>query len=493
MTQTQPPDSPARALDNARSASSGAGEPTSPWRALSVVLIGAFMAILDTFIVLVAAPAIQSGLHASDADIQLIMAGYQLTYAVALITGARLGDLFGRRRLFAIGMGLFTLSSVACAAAPNADMLIAARLVQGLSAAAMFPQVFAMIQVLVPAQQRPKAFSALGAVIGSSTIIGQLLGGALIQANLFGSSWRPVFWVNVPIGLVTLLLVARWVPESRAAEARGLDLRGASVLTVALAMLVVPLIEGRQAGWPLWTWLSLAGSLLLFVVFAAVERGVDGRGGSPLLQLRLLKQRPFAVGMTLVIIAYAGINSFFLVLSLTLQDGLGQSALGAGLVYTPLALAFFAASISAGRLARHGRTVLQVGALAGGVGYVVTICIALLAGHSLSAWALTPGLLLIGAGNGLLVTPLLNAVLSQIGPGEVGMASGVLSTGQQVGGALGVAAIGVIYYNYLGTAAHPSVAEFGHAFAMAALFNVTLAVAISALLPVLPRAKKAAS
>lgn len=456
-----------------------------------MVLIGAFMAILDTFIVLVAAPAIQSGLHASDADIQLIMAGYQLTYAVALITGARLGDLFGRRRLFAIGMALFTLSSVACAAAPEANVLIAARLVQGLSAAAMFPQVFAMIQVLVPAEQRPKAFSALGAVIGSSTIIGQLLGGVLIQANLFGSSWRPVFWVNVPIGLVTLLLVARWVPESRAAEARGLDLRGAAVLTVALALLIVPLIEGRQAGWPLWTWLSLAGSLLLFVVFAVVERNVDARGGSPLLRLRLLKKRPFAVGMTLVVIAYAGINSFFLVLSLTLQDGLGQSALGAGLVYTPLAVAFFAASITAGRLSRHGRTVLQTGALLGGIGYVVTIGIALLASHSLSAWGLTPGLLLIGAGNGLLVTPLLNAVLSQIGPSEVGMASGVLSTGQQVGGALGVAVIGVVYYSALGTAAHPPVATFGHAFVMAALFNVTLAVAITALLPVLPHAKKA--
>ncbi|MFC8716068.1 MFS transporter [Kitasatospora sp. NPDC057198] len=465
-----------------------------PWRALGVVLVGAFMAVLDTFIVLVAAPAVRTDLHASQADVQLIVAGYQLSYAVALVGGARLGDLYGRRRLFAAGTALFTLASVACAAAPGAGALVAARVVQGLGAAAMFPQVFAVIQVLVPVARRPRVFAVLGAVIGSSTVVGQLLGGALVRADLFGSSWRPVFWVNVPVGVVTLLLAVRWVPESRAPGARGLDLRGAAVLAAALVLLVVPLFEGRQSGWPWWAWLCLAGSLPLFAAFAAVERAVEARGGTPLLRVRLLLRRPFAAGTALVVLTYAGVNSFFLVLSLTLQDGLHRSALGAGLVYTPMALAFFAAGLLAARLARHGRTVLRAGALLGGAGYALTAATAataataLTGGNAPDAWTLTPGLLLIGAGNGLLVTPLLNAVLALAGPAEAGMASGVLSTGQQVGGALGVAALGAVYYGALGPAAHPTTTATVHAFALAALVDLALSAAVSALLSALPSA-----
>ncbi|MFI0785278.1 MFS transporter [Streptomyces lydicus] len=493
MTQTQPSGATGQQSAPVRPAAPQAGPPSgaaggaAPWRALTIVLVGAFMAVLDTFIVLVAAPAIQADLHSTPADIQLILAGYQLTYAIALITGARLGDRFGRKRLFMIGMALFTLSSVGCALAPDSVSLIGARLVQGLSAAAMFPQVFAMIQVLIPAEKRPKAFGALGAVIGMSTIIGQLLGGVLISADLFGSSWRPVFWVNVPVGLVTLLLAALFVPESRAPEARRLDLPGAVVLTVALFLLVVPLVEGRSYGWPLWTWLSLAGSALALAVFALVERRVDAAGGAPLIQLGLLRERPFAVGMTLVVLAYAGINSFFLILSLTLQDGLGMDALGAGLVYTPLAVAFFAASLIAGRLARFGRRVLQLGALIGALGFLGTIFLAVGAGSALTAWELAPTLILVGAGNGLLVTPLLNAVLANVGPRHVGMASGVLSTGQQIGGAVGVAVVGVLYYNALGGAAHNDTGAYGHALTTAVVFNVVLSAAISALLPLLPK------
>ncbi|WP_053925951.1 MFS transporter [Streptomyces chattanoogensis] len=506
MTRTTPSDTPSQRTASPHTAplqppGQRAAEPAaSPWPALAVVLVGAFMAVLDTFIVLVAAPAIQADLHASAADIQLIMAGYQLTYAIALITGARLGDRYGRRRLFLTGMGLFTLASVGCAIAPDPGSLIVARLAQGLTAAAMFPQVFAMIQVLVPAEKRPKAFGALGAVIGMATVVGQLLGGVLLStgfatlsADLFGSSWRSVFWVNVPIGLATLALALLRVPESRAPEARRLDLPGALVLTVALFLLVVPLVEGRSYGWPLWTWLSLAGSALAFAAFALVERRVAASGGAPLVHLGLLRTRPFAVGITLVVIAYAGINSFFLILSLTLQDGLGMDALGAGLVYTPLAVAFFVASVSAGRLARFGRRVLQAGALVSGLGYATAIVLVGNAGTSLTAWALTPPLVLVGVGNGLLVTPLLNAVLAHVRPQEIGMASGVLSTCQQVGGAVGVAIIGVLYYGSLGNAAHHDTGAYGHALTSAVIFNLALAVAISALLPLLPSPPKAAA
>ncbi|MFF2805734.1 MFS transporter [Streptomyces sp. NPDC058000] len=454
--------------------------------ALALVLTGAFMAVLDTFIVLVAAPAIQADLHASDADVQLILAGYQLTYAIALITGARLGDRFGRKRLFQWGMALFTLSSVGCALAPAAGLLIVARLVQGLSAAAMFPQVLAMLQVLVPGERRARAFGALGAVIGIAGAVGQLSGGVLVSADLFGSSWRPVFWVNVPVGLATLLLTARYVPETRAPEARRLDLLGAGVLTLALGLLVVPLVEGRAAGWPRWTWFSLAAGVLAFLTFALVERRVDASGGAPLVRLRLFRERPFAVGMTLVLLTYAGINSFFLVFSLTLQDGLGQGALGAGLSYLPFAVVFFAAGLLAGRLARFGRRVLQAGSLITLLGFGSTVAVTATTGPELTAWRLLPTLALVGAGNGLLVTPLLSAVLAGVRPEETGTASGVLSTGQQVGGAVGVAVIGVLFYGALGPAGHQDVAAYGHALTWALTANAALAALVSLLLPLLP-------
>ncbi|UNO40353.1 MFS transporter [Streptomyces sp. MST-110588] len=460
--------------------------PASPWRALAIILTGVFMAVLDTFIVVVTAPAIQAGLHASDADVQLILAGYQLTYAIALITGARLGDLLGRRKLFLSGTALFTLASVACAAAPGPTVLIISRLVQGLGAAALFPQVFAMIQVLVPAERRARAFGALGAVIGLAGVAGQLLGGVLISADLFGASWRPVFWVNVPVGLAILALAAVFVPESRAPETRRLDLPGAAVLTVALFLLVVPLVEGREAGWPWWTWASLAAGTGSLAVFVVVEKRVEAAGGSPLVRTALLRERPFAIGITLVLLTYFGINSFFLVLSLTLQEGLGLDTLGAGLFYAPFAAAFFAASLLAGRLARYGRRVLQAGGLIGALGYAAMIAVVAGAGTELTAPALVAPLLLIGAGNGLFVTPLLNAVLSQVRPHETGMASGVLSTGQQIGGAVGVAVVGVLYYSALRGAAHLDMAAYGHALTVALVFNLALAVAVSVLLPFLP-------
>jgi len=483
---------PASATDvTDRQATAAQSTAASPWRALPIILVGSFMAILDTFIVLVAAPAIQADLHASDGQIQLIVAGYQITYAVALITGARLGDMFGRKRLFMLGMALFTLTSVACALAPTAGVLIAARLAQGLSAALMFPQVFSMIQVLIPAQQRHRAFGALGSVIGVSTVIGQLVGGLLIAANLFGTTWRPVFWVNVPIGLVTLVLAARLVPETRAPQARSLDLRGLAVLTVALFLLVVPLVEGREAGWPAWTWASLVGSAAAFALLVVVERQVERAGRAPLVSLRLFAERPFAVGITLVVVAYAGVNSFFLILSLMLQDGLGMSALGAGLAYTPLAVAFFGTSLLAARLTpRYGRRVLELGSVLAATGFLATLLMAFAEGGRLSAGPLIAPLALVGLGNGLLLPQLLNTVLSRIDPSEIGMASGVLSTGQQVGGAVGVAVVGMFFFDALPQ--HGSlVARYAHAFGTAAVLNLAIAAIATALLFALPRQKPA--
>jgi len=450
-------------------------------------MVGTFMAILDVFIVLVAAPSIQADLHASDAEIQLVLAGYQLTYAVTLITGSRLGDLYGRKRLFLAGMSLFTLASVACGAAPGAPSLIGARLVQGVGTALMFPQVFAFIQVLLPEERRHRAFAVLGAVIGASTIVGQLIGGLLIHADLFGTTWRSVFWVNLPIGVVTVTLAARLVPESRAPHPRRLDLRGVAALTVALCLLVVPLIEGRQAAWPAWTWLSLAGSALAFVGFAAVEHRVEAAGRAPLVALHLFANRPFAVGVALVVVSYAALNSFFLILSLVLQDGLGLSALSAGLVYTPLAVTFSAASLLAGRLGpRGGRRLLALGGALMTIGFAATVVVAATTRGTLSVDAIIPTLVVQGLGEGLLLTPLLNTILSRIGPNEVGMASGVLSTAQQVGGALGVAIIGVLFFSALGPTTHSHTGRYTHALAVGAVFTLAMAAVSTALVLALP-------
>ncbi|WP_261954512.1 MFS transporter [Streptomyces nigrescens] len=486
MTPLRPPADPAPSSPAAAAPHTAAVSPPAPWRALSVVLTGVFMAVLDTFIVLVAAPAIQDDLRASDADVQLILAGYQLTYAVALITGARLGDRFGRKRCFLLGMGLFTLASVGCAAAPGAGGLIAARLVQGLGAAVMFPQVFSTIQVLLPPERRARAFGVLGAVIGAAGVVGQLLGGVLLSADLFGASWRPIFWVNVPVGLVTLALAAVLLPESRAPESHRLDLAGVAVLTVALFLLVVPVVEGREAGWPAWAWVSLAAGVLALLAFGAVERRVAARGRSPLVRPGLLRERAFAVGMVLVLLAYSGINSFFLVLSLTVQDGLGLDALGAGLFYLPFAAGFFTGSLVAGRLARYGKRLLRTGALVLGLGHAVALGVVVLAGDTLTARSLALPLLVVGLGNGVLVTPLLNTVLARIRPAEIGMASGVLSTGQQIGGSVGVALVGVLFYGALGHAARHDVGAYGHALMAALLFDLALAAALSLLLRVLP-------
>jgi EmrB/QacA subfamily drug resistance transporter len=460
----------------------------SPWRALPVVMVGTFMAILDTFIVLVAAPTIQADLHATSAEIQLILAGYQLTYAVALITSGRLGDLLGRKRLFLIGMIVFTLASVACAVSPGPASLIAARLIQGIGAAVMFPQVFSIIQVLMPGDQRPKALGVLGAVIGLSTIGGQLIGGLLIAGNLFHSSWRPVFWVNVPIGIVAIALAVWLVPESRAPQARRLDIPGVVALTVALALLVVPIIEGRQYDWPAWAWVSLGLSVPAFVVFILVERRVAAFGGDPLISLNLFRERSFAVGIALVLVSYAGLNSFFLVLSLTLQDGLGNSALKAGLVYTPEAITFFFASLVAGRLtARYGARLLQIGAIILTIGYASTVFVAVERGSALTAGVIIPTLILQGLGGGMLLTPLFNTILARVGPAETGMASGVLSTAQQVGGSVGVAIIGVLFFDSLTRSGHGGPEAFGHALAIGVSFNVVVSVIAAILVFSLPR------
>ena len=461
-------------------------------KAVGIVLVGAFMTVLDSFIVIVAGPTIQTDLNASEGEVQWILAGYQLTYGVFLITGGRVGDTVGRKRTFIAGMAGFTAASVACAASPTVAALIVARLVQGLGAALMLPQVFAVIVVLVRAEARHRVFGGLGVVIGLATIGGQLIGGLLIAADLFGSGWRSVFWVNVPIGVVTLVLAARLLPESRVVVARKLDVPGVIVLSAGLLWLFLALIGGREAGWPVWTWICFALSALAFGLFIQIERRTSARGGEPLLSLSLFAARSFSVGIVLVIAIYAVLTSYYLVLSIALQSGLGLSALEAGLVYAPAAVTFFVFSMVASRLApTHGRRVLEAGAIIVAAGYAAT-ALALIGGLPFTPAVIIPTLMLQSVGGGLLITPSLNAVLAGIGPDDAGSASGALSTAQQVGAALGVAAIGIVFFGALHAGGRDPTETAALALGLASVFTFAMAVVSLGLVRLLPDPRRAA-
>ncbi|WP_405486544.1 MFS transporter [Nocardia sp. NBC_00511] len=458
-----------------------------PWLTISIGLAALFMAVLDSFIVVVAGPSIAADLGASAGAVQWVLAGYQLSYAVFIITATRLADLHGRKRMLLLGVALFTLSSIACALAPTAGSLIAARVVQGFGAALMVPQVFAYVTVLVPAARRHSVYGVLGIVMGLATIGGQLIGGLLIAADLFGSGWRLVFWVNVPIGLVICCLAARFVPETDRDATRGLDLPGVGALSAALSLLVLPLIQGQQAGWPLWTWACFAGSAVGFGAFVVIERRSERRGGDPLVPLTLFRQRSFALGIVLVLALYALIYSYYLALSVTMQQGLGLSALGAGLVYLPAAVAFFVFSLVAGRtIPKYGRRVLEVGAVIMASGYLATGLL-LVSGPRITPLLVIPTLVWQSVGGGLVITPALNTVLSRVRPESAGVASGALSTAQQCGGALGVAVVGAIFFGSFHPTTGDPVAAAGHAFAAASFATFVIAVLAAVLVFLLPQ------
>ncbi len=317
------------------------------WAALPVLLTGTFMIVLDFFIVNVALPAIQAALHASHSSTEWFVAGYGLTFASGLITAGRLGDRFGRRRIFSLGVGLFTLTSLACAIAGSAGVLIVARLAQGLAAALISPQVLSIIGVQYTGAERTRALSRYGIAMGAAAIGGQLIGGLLIGADIAGLGWRSVFLINIPIGLIALTLAPRLVPESRAPTPVRLDIGGAILISAGLAALVLALTEGRQYGWPIWSWLALVAAPTLIGAFVADQLRSARRGGQPLIAPELFRERSFSAGLTTQLALWCGQASFFLVLALYLQQGRGLSALQAGLTFTILAVAFTAASLRA--------------------------------------------------------------------------------------------------------------------------------------------------
>jgi len=426
------------------------------WVALASVLIALFMTLLDISIVNVAIPAIRTDLAANDADIQFVIAGYGLAYAVILITGGRLGDIFGRKRLLMLGMAGFVLASALCGLAQSAVMLDLSRVLQGGMAALMYPQVLSIVQVTFPPHERHRVFGLLGAVIGIATIAGPLVGGLIIRNDLTGGSWRWIFLVNLPIGIVALAVAARVVSESRAPNATRLDLIGVGIATAALLLLVYPLVEGQVAGWPLWTFVCMASSPLVLLLFVLYERSLPATA-FPLVQLSLFGIPSFRIGLIISMTLLAGIPAFFFTFSLLVQVGLGFSALNAGLTTVPWSLGAASASIMSTRLApRFGKWIITIGSsmmMLGIAGIILTLHAA---GAGLTGWDLIPSFLVTGLGMGTVVAPLLNVVLAGVPPRHAGSASGLLTTFQQLGGAMGVAVVGVVFFGLLTRGAAPA-------------------------------------
>jgi EmrB/QacA subfamily drug resistance transporter len=431
-------------------------EPRSPLAAaapsrlaLPVLLVGTCLIVLDFFIVNVALTALQRDLDAGPTALEWVVAGYGLTFAVLLLAAGRLGDRYGRRRTLAAGVVLFTAASLACGLAPSAPVLVAARFLQGAGGALISPTVLAYLGVLYQGPARARAIGSYATAMGLAAAGGQLIGGLLLQADLAGLGWRTIFLVNVPLGLALLLVLRRALPESRAAAAAPLDPAGLALATAALTALVLPLVDGRAQGWPAWSWISLGLSPVLLAAFVLRQRAQVRGGRVPLVDPRWFGDRAFRVGAGTQLGFWCGQASYFLVLALWLQAGRGLSALEAGLVFSVLAAAYLASSIRAAALqARFGRGVVVAGALLLAAGHGASLLAVALGG---GVAAVVPGLVLAGTGMGLCLAPITATVLASVDPQRAGAVSGLLSTLQQVGNAVGVAVVGLVFFGAAGS------------------------------------------
>lgn len=417
--------------------------------ALLLMLAGTFMVVLDFFIVNVALPSVQRDLHASAGALQLVVAGYGLANAAALVTGGRLGDIHGRRRIFMLGMLLFALASLGCGLAPTSGMLIFARVLQGAAGALIQPQVLAMIGLAFAGERRTRAFAAYGLTLGLGAALGQLVGGLLIDADLFGLGWRNCFLINLPVAAVALLLTPRYVPPLANAGQSGLDLGGMLLAGATSVAVVLPLVEGREQGWPAWSWIVLAAAAPMLAVFLAQQRRLAAAGGEPLVAPALLAHGRFVAGLGVSLAFYIGNASLYFVLALYLQQRLGLAPLASGLVFTTLAVGFFLTSMAAPRLARRfGGPPIAGGALLLAAGHLLQGANVAWMPAPAVLWIMLPLLFVQGLGVGVVMAPLVSAILAGLPPRHAGVASGVLSMVQQVGNALGVALIGLVYYTH---------------------------------------------
>jgi EmrB/QacA subfamily drug resistance transporter len=436
---------------------------------LAVVVIADIMDVLDSTVANLAGPSIRADLGGADTTVQWVLAAYTATFALGLVTSGRLGDLVGRRRLFLAGMAGFTLSSLACGLAPNVWFLIVARALQGLCGSVMIPQGFALVKIVFPPEHLRRALIPFGPIMGLATVAGPIVAGWLLHLNLFGGQWRSIFLINIPIGVAAWLLGTRVLPRNAGEQTTRLDLRGVALLTLASALLIIPLVQGRELGWPPWTYAMMAASIPVLALFALSER----RSPHPVIAPTLLRKRSFIVGLVIVCGFYAALTGFQLALNLMLQLGAHWTPLHTGLTLIPWALgSAIAVGLAGAFLAeRLGRTTLHLG-----LGIAAAGLIALgwtVAQYTVTSWTLAPALLITGFGSGLVFIPIFDYVLGDATPDEVGTGSGMLNAVQQFANATGAAALGTAFFAQASHGGFTSAGQLITALA-AALYLATL-------------------
>jgi EmrB/QacA subfamily drug resistance transporter len=457
------------------------------WLAFSAALAAAMMDLLDTTIVSTAAPAIRVDLGGSFADVQWMAAGYTLAMAVMLLVGGRLGDLFGRKRMLLYGVVGFTAASVAAGFAPSAGALIAARVVQGGVGAVMVPQVFGLIRDLFPPQEMGKAWGVFGPVAGLSAMLGPIVAGGLIDADLLGSGWRMIFLINVPVAAYVLIVGGRLLPgQSEKPATRRLDGVGAALVTAGSFLLVYPIVQGRELGWPAWTFAMIAGAVVVLGVFALHQGRRRRTSAVPLIETSLLRNRSYVSGVAFALVFLGAMAGISLTLSVALQAGLGYSPIHAGLTTAAFAVGGFVGSgVAAGAMQKLGRTVLHAGLIVMAGGLVGLALVFHEAGTGIASWHFVGPLFVSGIGMGAVFMPLFDIVVGGLEDHQVGSASGLLQALQQLGAAMGVAVIGTVFFGALGShAGHER--DFLHAAELTTLIAVGLlavAFAIGFLMP----------
>jgi EmrB/QacA subfamily drug resistance transporter len=424
--------------------------PRSSWLALAVLLAGFFMALVDATIVNVALPSIRTSLNASESTLSWIISGYALTFGLALIPSGRIGDRIGHKWVYIVGIVLFTAASAYCGIAANDFDIIIGRVLQGLAGGIFVPAVGSFIQLLFNGKERGKAFAIMGSVIGLSSAVGQLAGGLLIQAFGEAEGWRWVFFVNLPIGILTAIFAIRLLPagDAHADRTNRMDWLGVTLLSASLVAVLIPLIQGQQDGWHAWTWWTMAAGIGGLAIFGGWQVLFTKRGGSALVPPRLFHHASFTFGVILALVYFAAFTSIFFTLSILWQGGLGHTALESGLLTIPFAIGTAVISSQSTKwAAKIGRSVLVIGAAMVALGLGITwYLLANVAVADLNSWMLLPGLLLAGAGNGFFLAPNVQFIVATVDNSEAGAASGVVQTMQRVGTAIGVAIIGSILF-----------------------------------------------
>ncbi|MEV7193728.1 MFS transporter [Streptomyces sp. NPDC093510] len=457
---------------------------------LGVLLSAMFIVQFDFFVVNVAAPSLESDLDASAGMLELVVGGYAFAFASGMITGGRLGDIYGHRRLFVIGMTAFGLSSLLCGITATPGQLVAARLVQGAAGALMVPQVLAVITAHFPAAAKPRALAGYGMASGLGSIAGQVLGGGLLELHLFVPGWRLIFLINVPVCAVAAVLAARHLPAPASAPGPrgnvGLDPAGAAGVSLALVLVLLPLSLGRTEGWPAWSWICLGAALPVAVGTLLWERALTRGPGSPVLDLTLFRSSSFSSGMIAGIAFQLYFGSFMFTLTMLLQSGLDLGPLGAGLVFAPMGVLFAGSSLLGRRLAdRFGAKVLIAGSAVTGAGLLLLAVLLHHSGQDVGVPLVVACLCLVGFGNGLVLPALIGAALVKVRPEKAGAASGVLTTTQQFASSAGVALVGATFFALLGE--KPSAPDYARAMTSSALIDLVLVVAVMCMCWVIKR------